>query len=407
MENAHARLAPSGAKTWFLCPAKPDREAPYPDTTNEASEWGTRVHEAAACRLTEKPTTDTELLQDENAVWMVDKYEEYIYERKAALAPAAIRVETEVDPGSFIGRTDCNGTADCLIVSNSMLEVVDLKTGGWLVEPDDPQVLLYGLGALIQYVQNGKVPFDMVRLTIFQPKRPGEDQIARWVDITPEALMQWGHMEFKVRAAATDGDPAGVPSDTACKFCQAQPSCPEYQAFIGASAEALTGEPVDQDGAFDVLMSTETVDQMSVDKLAKLLDAAPLIRARLKDAEERATKLAKDRVKVPGYKLVRGKSNRVWGLEPEELVKKLKNLKLKKGEIYEEKLRSPKGIQDLGLPIDKWEKIKKLITTPEGKLTLAPESDPKPDALPPVDFEPVNQDETGPDPVNTLPDFLM
>lgn len=413
----HARLSPSGWRRWSVCGAAPDREAGYPDEESEAAKRGTRIHAVAEAALRGEAFEDPyqEGWQpDQEAQWMADSYCEYINNRRNELDPTALRVEEKVDPGAYINRKDCLGTADAMIVSQDILEVIDLKTGGHLVEADEGQIKLYALGALYQYLdrETGEVPFHTVRLTVFQPRRPSlEGPIERYVEVTPNDLFTWGTMEFESAAQLTD-EGVAVPDEEACKFCKARHDCKERAEAMQKQTEILTQGG---DEAFDVLMSSERIDSLSPEQLATFLEIAPLIEARIKDARERATSLATDGVQIPGYKLVRGQSSRRWSEDAETIVKKLQHsIKLKKGEIYEQKLRSPAQLQKLGLPVEKWQKIERYIIKPEGKLTLVPESDSRENALPPVAFPNLEKvrakEEVTPEPAATdtaLPDFLL
>lgn len=414
--NKHARLAPSAAKRWFICPASVDREAKYPDEDTPQSLRGTKGHlalsELVLQHINEEPDADCPTYDDIRETdpemrEMVDQAFDYVLMRQKVLAPAAVRSEVLVDPGAVIGRDDCYGTADILIISNKVLEIMDFKTGGWLIPPDDPQLLAYAVGAYDQYKDaNGKhFPFEKIRLTIFQPRRPGQDAIERYIEMSPADLMTWCEDQFRVKCDTTDGDvvvedgkpvglidPPATPDEEACKFCKARHDCPELAASMASAMDSLTGGT----GVADLLFSSETVDSLSVDQLAALLDVKPMIEARFKDASERARKLLEARERVPGWKLVRGKSNRQWALEEPEIIKKLKNQKLKTDQIFNKVLKSPSQVQGLGLPVEKWQSIMKLIVKPEGKLSLVPESDPREDAVPVELFQPVNE----------VPDFL-
>ena len=150
---------------------------------------------------------------------------EYVQKCAADRKPSVIRSEVHVVPSIYTGRDDDDGSADALIVTDPMLEVVDLKTGGTLVEPDCSQLKLYALGAMAEYADpsTGLAPFKIVRLTIFQPKRPGEMQIARSADYTQQDLIDWAADEWAPAAhASEDPNAKATPSEDACKYCKAQ-----------------------------------------------------------------------------------------------------------------------------------------------------------------------------------------
>lgn len=47
MTNSHAKLSPSASERWLVCSVAPVREEAFPDTTNDAAEWGTAAHAMA------------------------------------------------------------------------------------------------------------------------------------------------------------------------------------------------------------------------------------------------------------------------------------------------------------------------------------------------------------------------
>ena len=64
------------------------------------------------------------------------------------------------------------GTADCIVIADGELNIVDYKHGkGVEVSAvDNPQMMLYALGAL--EIFDGIYDIDSVRMTIYQPGNP-------------------------------------------------------------------------------------------------------------------------------------------------------------------------------------------------------------------------------------------
>lgn len=415
----HARLAPSKAKRVLLCAAAPDREAQCPYVPGgEAANQGTNAHwllEQAlqedrwppACIGDGGPNFIQQLPYPKDGLppELRDQAHDcffYVKRRQEELQGSQILPETKVDPAMFTGRNDSPGTADVSIVSipTEFLEIVDLKTGGTLVDADDPQLRLYGLGKLAGLAYpDGYLPIKTVRLTVYQPKRPGHDTIERSFDISVEDLIKWAHDVWVPAARATDDPNAmGTPTEEGCKYCKAKDfkKCPEYEAALHSAGQLLFQPVVTEARGETVItevpdpLATEfSVNDLSVDQISRFLEIWPLIKARGKDIEERAFSILNDRKPVPGFKLVEGNSSREWAHDEEEMAKKLKNLKVTKDQVYVSKLRSPAQMQALGLPMNKWKSIQKLIVTKKGKLTLAPANDKRIDAKPAVEFKPV------------------
>lgn len=385
---SHARLSPSSAKRWMLCPAAPSREALCPDTTSEVAMAGSNVHAMLESLVldapVELPYPDVPVPPELGV--MADQCYAYALRRQKELKPAVLKAETKVNPEMFTGRSDGKGTADIILCSNSVLEVIDLKTGGRYVDADDPQFKIYALGALAEYTdpKTGKIPLPLIRLTVFQPKRPASpSQIERYIEITPEELLSWCMEQYIPKAAATDDPNAkGVPNDEACHFCKARHTCPDI-------VEAMFMSPVNTGS--DLLLSNKAIADLTPEELAAFLDIAPLIKARIKDAEERAEAELKDRHLIPGWKLVRGNKRREW--EDEARVEEMcKELKIPPGKFAPRKILSPAQMQKLGLKAEKWQQLQTLIVEKPGNLCLAPISDKREDAMPVNLFQPIADD---------------
>lgn len=381
----------------MVCAAAPAREARYPDENSPASMAGTNAHaylEAMVRAMREDAEPDglphpeagitPELIEQARACFR------YAVARQKALKPAALRPETKVDPAPITGCADGYGTSDIILVANRVLEVIDLKTGGSFVDENDPQLKIYGLGALCQYYDPKMQgwPFETVRLTVFQPKRPGKDAIERWVEMTPEALAAWANSDYVPAYRATqDPDATGTPTEQGCHFCKARKNCPDRAALVQQQLEAMF--PMSQLATgTDALLAAKPITEMTVDELAAFLDAAAHIKAKIKDAEERADALLKDRVRVPGWKLVRGNSRRLW-TDPAAVEAKCKELKIKPDVYAPRALLSVAQMQAAGLPQKKWDELQGLVETKAGNLVLVPESDAREDAVPMVTFDPV------------------
>lgn len=147
---------------------------------------------------------------------------------------------------------------------------------------------------------------------------------------------------------------------------------------------------------------------MTNEQLVELLEAAPLMRQMLDAAETEALVRAKAGQVVPGYKIVNGPGSRAWVHDEEEMAAKLVKMGIPKSAIYVTKLVSPPQAEKLmwekkGVKTTLSEKQLKRMETEyvkksKGRLTLVPESDPRPAAV--VDAAPLFS------PVVEIPDWL-
>src|SRR5699024_930183 len=98
----------------------------------------------------------------------VDVVVEKINEAKARSKDAVILLEQRLDFSEWV--PEGFGTGDVVLISDGILEVIDLKYGkGVAVSAvDNPQLRLYGIGAYSQYEMLYDI--DSVVMTIVQPR---------------------------------------------------------------------------------------------------------------------------------------------------------------------------------------------------------------------------------------------
>lgn len=431
---SHDRLSPSKSERVLLCAASANRESQFPDDdAGPSANEGSNVHWIGEHALRDQqwppkilglgmpmvqasapyPEVDITLENLESA----ERYYDYVTRRVIALSPATLHIEEQVDPQLYTGRSDSKGSCDAGIASADFLEVIDYKNGGVEVEAGCSQLRLYALGMLAKYADEmGTTPFTTVRLTVFQPKRPGLEAIERSVDFTPDELIAWAAEVWGPAAYASDDPNARATVTTeGCKYCKAQKygACAEYTAAQQGAA-AMLFQPIEGQAVTvaDPLASAFSVEDMTPEQVGVFLDAWPLMKARAKDIEEYGFELLKLRTAVPGQKLVKGKGSRSWGLDDEDQVKKFRNMKLKLNQIFEQKLRSPSKMLALDLKTSVKESIKKHIVHKDGALTIVPTTDKRVDAFPAIAFEPVapatftDVGSLTDEPSAVMPDFL-
>lgn len=379
----HAILSPSSAHRWLLCTPSARMEEHYPDTTSQAATEGTIAHEVAeayASALLEGEDEPGEELMtayidrfakehdlaDYDAAEMIRHAKEY--------AAAALRtredLEAHCDTGAYAlteVRVDLEGyipegfgSVDFLCYSSHTLAIMDYKYGkGVRVSAkENPQMMIYALGALA-YVKAimGTAP-RYVAMTIYQPRLQHEDT---WV-ISTEQLEGWGDVLLKPlaeRAFAGDGEP--FPGDH-CRFCRAKVDCPPRREQLFDLK--------------DFAISHTDHKRLTDEQLAQVLDLAELVRDYLKAAEDEAYARIGNGATLPRWKVVPGRSVRKV-TDEEAMCDRLRLNGFKDEDFLETKL----------LGIGKLEKLvgKKaftadysdLVEKPEGKPTLVPDSDPR------------------------------
>lgn len=370
----HAILSASGAHRWSVCTPSARLEEKFPKKSSEYAEEGTAAHALAELvaryYLGELPEMDYENRRDElakgtyyNAEMQecANDYGRLVLETfKAAQErseDAFVELEARVDFSKYV--KDGFGTGDCIIVADKMLEIIDFKYGkGVRVEAaGNPQMKLYAIGALLKY--NTLFDIDTVRMTIFQPRLPGEQSSD---EITVDELTEWAEKFIKPRAKlAYKGEGEFAPSEETCKFCRAKEQCKaraEYNLKLF-------------DEAPDALLITP-------EEAGHILEKAKDIRAWLEDLEKLVSTTLLNGTPVTGWKLVEGRSNRRFTDE-------LKVAEAMKAAGYDEALLYKRELitltqmeKDFGKKAVA-EVLGSLIEKPRGKPTLAPASDKKPE----------------------------
>lgn len=365
----HARLSPSGAKRWLHCTMAPTMEDGIPDNGSVYAAEGTAAHSLAELKLqyeTGKITKRTFTLRynkfkANNEFYSpgmddyVDEYVGTVMERFNALPNASIDLEVRVDYSDWV--PDGTGTSDVVIAADGVIEVIDLKYGkGVPVSAEwNEQAMLYGLGAFHEY--DMIYDFQEVRMTIVQPRLGSISTF----EMTIEELLSWANDFVKPQAEkAAKGEGEFDPSPDTCQWCKAKGFC---KARAEKNLEIASYEF--KNPAF-----------LSPLELADILAKAKEITSWIKDVEEYSLEIVRDHdARVPGWKLVEGRSNRVIS-DPDSV------LLLLEAEGFEDTdILKPQALQTI-TALEKIVGKKKFgelagefIVKPEGKPVLVPEAD--------------------------------
>ena len=358
----HALLSASSAHRWLHCPPSAKLTAGVTEVPSEAALPGTAAHALAEHKLrralkqqSKRPVSEYE---DDEMDTYTDDYVSYVLEQyeqaKQATPGAVIYIEQRLDfshvaPGGF-------GTGDCLIVADGTLHVIDLKYGlGVPVEAEwNPQMMLYAIGALALF--DALYDIEQVALTIFQPRR---ENVSTWT-ISVTELNKWAEHTLKPAAELAAKGDGEFCAGTWCQFCKIASTC---RARAEANLELAK---------FEFAPPAE----LSPAEVAKVLTQIPELTRWASDVQNYALSQALSGERYEGFKLVAGRSIRKYTDET-AVAEAAKAAGYK--DIYKQSLLTITAMEKLMGKKNFSEILGNLVVKPEGKPTLVPVTDKRPE----------------------------
>lgn len=358
--SSHALLSASASKRWINCPPSARLTENMDDVTSEFAKEGTEAHELCAY-LVNKALGKKEVDPRSNFEYYsaemencANEYCEYVIEEfakaKETCPDAKIYIEQRLDYSKWV--IDGFGTGDCLIIADDTLEIIDYKHGmGVLVDASgNTQMMLYALGAIDTF---GDL-FDIkdIKMTIFQPRK---DNIETSY-ISKTDLLCWANGILKPTAKLAYEGKGEYKSGSHCKFCKAKAICKKRMEDNMEIAKEEFKNP----------------DTLSIKEISELLPIIETASEWINDVKDYALAKAISGVKINGYKLVEGRSNRKYTSE-EEVAKIVEDAGF---DPYERKVMSITAMTSkLGGKKKFDELLGAYVYKPQGKLTLVPDSD--------------------------------
>lgn len=302
--RSHALLGASGAHKWLNCTPSARLEEQFPDTTSEYAKEGTLAHEIAELKLRKyfvEPmssrtynTRMNKFKRDEHYDDEMDKhtdtYLDYLKEIAMSRPHAPfVTIEQRMDysdyaPGGF-------GTADAILIEDDTLFLNDFKYGkGVPVDAENnPQMMLYALGAIIKY--GILYPINEVHLAIIQPRL---NSISEWV-IPRSHLIGWGDTYVIPQATLANAGEGDFNPGDHCRFCRAKAQCRAYaDKFMNLEKDFGLKKP----------------PLLNADEVASILDAGKDLDNWYKAVKEHALSECLAGQHIPGWKAVEGRGSR-------------------------------------------------------------------------------------------------
>ena len=363
---AHALLGPSSASRWMACPPSVRLCEQFEDVESEYAKEGSLAHEIAELKVKKlidpgltsrkftsamKKLKDKELYQEEMQGY-TDEYVEFIQEQMYSYETTPhISVEQKVDfsqyvPGGF-------GTADCILISNDTLHIIDFKYGKGVpvsVE-NNAQLLLYALGAYLAYEMI--FPIEHIKMSIVQPRL---NNICTW-ECSLDYLLTFAKKAQEKAVMALNGE-GDFECGEHCKFCKAKSICKERAK---ANLELAKYE-------------FKAADQLSLEEIGEILEKAQDLAKWAEDLKEYALAESLKGNNVPGWKAVNGRGSRSFK-NTDDAIKVLKENGIAEELLYERKYLTLAQMEKVIGKKDFNNLVGNLIVMNVGKSTLVKASD--------------------------------
>ena len=360
--SEHAVLSASSANRWLHCPPSVRLSEGYMDKASVFAMEGTSAHELCEYKLrsalgmeAENPTENLNFYNIEMEE-CAEGYATYILElvekAKETCSDPVVMVEQRVDFSRYV--PEGFGTADCIIIADDILNIVDYKHGkGVEVSAEDnPQMKLYALGALELF--DCLYDISKVQMTIFQPRLSNVS-----VFVMDKAdLLNWANDELTAKAELAFEGKGELCCGEWCKFCKAKSNCKERARVNMEMAQ------------YEFRKSSLLTDEEVVQILSRIDE----LTSWASDVKNFALEQAVRGKQWSGWKVVEGRSNRKYTDEG-AVAQVVKNAGYNP---YDEKIM---GITNMTKMLGK-EKFNELlgdfVERPQGKPTLVPEDDNRP-----------------------------
>lgn len=354
----HANYSPSRLTRILGCPASVgyiDSLELQPGKPSSYAEEGTRLHHLTYKGIMQ-PDSLKECVEEDRSI--VKECLDYIAALRLSKGHDELvsYAETRVSLAPW-GLPEVWGTSDYNLIDTRArhLDVIDWKFGQGIIvyAEDNPQLMAYAAGA-------AGWPNDLESVTVhvFQPLVDHEDS---W-DIPMGKLRQWVHGTLAtgiIKASSLNAE--FCPGTETCRWCEAANFCrPRYELVLDAARKLFAAKEL-------------LPDRLDAKDIAKLLSMAPIIDKCIKDLVAHAQNEVQHGRPVPGYKLVRGRSNRKWFDEDKAIKWLAKNTPIE--ELYVSKAVSPAQAEKKFGALKKSPEFSVLVEKPEGKLTLVSEHD--------------------------------
>jgi len=372
--SEHSPIGASSAHRFMACPGSVELSKHAPEQPqNVYAARGTAAHTVLEkCLYEPNNQWDYEGMEyeggelNEEDIQAVEDAIEYIEQHPFIVMHKEVKFHIpEIHEKAF-------GTADIVLqdVDAPTLHVYDYKHGsGVAVEVENnKQLLFYALGAISHFkgehlgvMEWGDI-YTEVTVGIIQPRCDHPDGPFRTWKVPPDVLNKFAK-DLKAACELAMTKDAPFKAGSHCRWCKAQPICGAmYERTLEVTKTDFTKKELpDAKG-------------LSMDQIGKILEHEDLLTSWLKSVRIYAQQSLERGKKVPGFKLVKKRSNRKWieGTTARELY--CLETSLAEDAIETKVLKSPAQIEKL-LTAEEKKLLTQFIHQPDNGNTIAKEDD--------------------------------
>lgn len=410
--GTHSSFGPSSSHMWAFCPGSLIPNLMAIDNAGYDAAYGTVAHDVTdEWRKTGKKPRHrlgTTVFVEKSSDWwgffvdidvdMLDHCQTCV--DSVSLEPGIHFYERRVYFSKVTPIPEQGGTADCMILQpasvrrgrrlGAKLIVVDWKfgTGYQVFAKDNTQGLMYALGAFYEF----DIDYDVleIEIRIEQPRLAHSDS---WT-ITREELLEFEAWITERAHAAWKLDAPRIAGPKQCRFCKVKDDCAANAklqidltagAFVNLDAPADEAEMREFRAGLDIGMVARPADLnvLTLDQMATLYQYRAVVDNWWKQLEIKIKDAADSGKRVPGMKLVEGRSNRHFANQA-DAVKALVAHGVPRGKVVKTVVCSPAQAEELlreaghrRMNIPKL--LDGLIARSPGKPSLVPMSDKRPE----------------------------
>ena len=321
-DSDHASKAPSAANEWINCPGSINKGKGIEQGCAPEAMLGTAAHSLASVCLNESVEPDIydgEVMMVQDGKWVdTFKVDDNMHLAVSEYTEFCASLE---EPGCSVGieervdltwlHPELHGTLDfeCFNRKKKILDVVDYKHGeGVSVSPElNYQLMIYAIGCISMLKNRGLIKqqaakeIEVIRLNIVQPRDRNNPQSVRTWAISYMDLEQWMFNILTPAVHRTDDPLAPLLAGPWCTWCNASAIC---EARIGRGEELL--------GTTLANPTMPVLNTIHPERLGRLLQFLEELGGWRKKVDAYALNMLERGQIIPGYKLVKRRSNRKW-----------------------------------------------------------------------------------------------